>query len=273
MSDILFSHKNVEAFPIGSVFFSVNNTNPSTLLGYGTWILISQGRMIMGASEGETETSTGCSNLITLSTANLPSHNHSIAAHTHQVPAHNHTGTATSTGKHGHVSSSSVAGNHGHKYTIGNASHTHTITVNSGGSHIHAIKMETLSVAVTHSHSRGEWTSSSSYVQEGTKYNNDLNSFFGTNNFVIQTAGNHNHSASAASSSHTHTLSIQAEGAHTHGVSIEENGSHTHTITIANKAAFNTASGGPTSTSAVGSGSAINITNAYLKLFVWQRTE
>ena len=273
MSDILFSHKNVEAFPVGSVFFSVNNTDPSELLGYGTWILISQGRMIMGANEDEEETSTGGSMSKTIATSNLPSHTHSIATHTHQVPAHNHTGTSSSAGTHGHETGTSVAGNHGHKYTMGSSSHSHTITVNSGGSHTHGIKMNTLAGAVAHNHTRGTWTKDSSYVSEGTKYGDDSASFFGINTYVIQSGGSHNHSASSASSSHTHTLSIQQEGAHTHGVSITENGAHIHTITIANKAAFNTASGGPTATGTAGSGTALDVTNAYLKLFIWQRTE
>lgn len=271
--NILFSHKNVEAFPVGSVFISVNNTNPNELLGYGTWILISQDKMIMGCNEDDTETSTGGKKSITLSSSQLPSHTHSIATHTHQIPAHNHTGTSSSAGNHGHETETSVAGNHGHKYTMGSSSHSHTITVNSGGSHTHGIKMNTLAGAATHNHSRGNWTKDSSYVSEGTKYGDDSASFFGTNTYVIQSAGSHKHSASSASSSHTHTLSIQEEGAHTHGVSITENGAHTHTITIANKSAFNTASGGPTATGSTGSGSAIDITNPYLKLFIWQRTE
>ena len=32
-------HKH-ESFPIGSVFFTEDSTNPNTLLGYGTWSLL-----------------------------------------------------------------------------------------------------------------------------------------------------------------------------------------------------------------------------------------
>ena len=58
-------------------------------------------------------------------------------------------------------------------------------------------------------------------------------------------------------------------GNHTHGASSSQ-WSHNHNITVANKAAFNTTSGDPTSTGAIGS--KIDITNQYLKVFIWQRT-
>lgn len=48
---------------------------------------------------------------------------------------------------------------------------------------------------------------------------------------------------------------------------------HESIATKFNNPAFNTTTGGPTSTGSVGSGSAFDITPAYLKLFVWQRTE
>lgn len=281
MPDILFSHKNVEAFPVGSIFISSNNTNPNELLGYGTWELVSQNRMIMGCSEDDEETSTGGKSSITLSSSQMPSHTHQIPAHNHTAgcsknDAHTHAIQMKAAGTHGHANSITVAGTHGHKYTLGSSSHSHTITINSSGSHTHGIRMNTLAGPATHNHSRGTWTKDSSYVSEGTKYGDDSASFFGVNDFVVMSGGGHSHTASSGSSSHTHALSIVQEGGHTHAISITENGSHTHDLTISSteghahsitvndKAAFNTGS--------AGSGSAIDITNPYLKLFIWKRT-
>ena len=44
-----------EAFPVGSVFLGVVATNPATLLGYGTWSQIAQGRMLVGLDSGDTD--------------------------------------------------------------------------------------------------------------------------------------------------------------------------------------------------------------------------
>lgn len=40
-------------YPIGSVYLSINNVNPSTLFG-GTWKAVSEGRVLQGVSEGQT---------------------------------------------------------------------------------------------------------------------------------------------------------------------------------------------------------------------------
>lgn len=46
-------------YPVGSVYLSVNSTNPSQLFG-GTWQQISQGRMLMGAAtQGSIQQNTG----------------------------------------------------------------------------------------------------------------------------------------------------------------------------------------------------------------------
>jgi hypothetical protein len=42
-----------QAFPVGSVFLSVVSTDPATLLGYGTWLAIAAGRMLVGRDSGD----------------------------------------------------------------------------------------------------------------------------------------------------------------------------------------------------------------------------
>ena len=86
---IQFKSISIEAFPVGSVFLSIVNTNPNTLLGYGTWSLIGDGRMIMGATAADdvTKTLTGGS-----MSKNVPllAHTHTGPSHTHSVPNHIH---------------------------------------------------------------------------------------------------------------------------------------------------------------------------------------
>ena len=44
-----------ESFPVGCLFFSINSTNPSTLLGGGTWTRIAQGRTLVGLDENDSD--------------------------------------------------------------------------------------------------------------------------------------------------------------------------------------------------------------------------
>ena len=68
-------------YPIGSIYINASNsTNPGTLLGFGTWVAFGQGRVLIGSGgsfsgSGGSTTSTG-STSFTLSSANLPNHNH-----------------------------------------------------------------------------------------------------------------------------------------------------------------------------------------------------
>jgi hypothetical protein len=43
------------AWPVGSVFTSVVDTNPATLLGFGTWSSIAEGRVLVGLDPNDTD--------------------------------------------------------------------------------------------------------------------------------------------------------------------------------------------------------------------------
>lgn len=64
------------AYPVGSIYLSVNATDPATLFG-GTWERIG-GRFLLGADDTYTAGSTGGEAEHTLTIDEMPSHNHSL---------------------------------------------------------------------------------------------------------------------------------------------------------------------------------------------------
>ena len=79
-------------YPVGSVYLSTTGVNPATLYG-GTWEQISNAFLV---AAGSNYGSSGGAAQVTLTTANLPSHTHSIPALS---------GTAASNGAHTHAPS------------------------------------------------------------------------------------------------------------------------------------------------------------------------
>ena len=71
---------NALVYPVGSIYMNANvATNPATLLGFGTWEAYAEGRVPVGkASSGTFDTlnATGGSETHTLTTNEIPSHNH-----------------------------------------------------------------------------------------------------------------------------------------------------------------------------------------------------
>ena len=67
-------------FPIGSTYVTQTNTNPSTILGFGTWERV-KGKVLVGLDEDDTDFNeigkTGGEKAHTLTVDEMPAHNHS----------------------------------------------------------------------------------------------------------------------------------------------------------------------------------------------------
>lgn len=116
-------------YPVGSIYMSVNNTNPSTFIG-GTWVAWGSGKVPVGVDTGQTEFNsvekTGGAK--TASTSYTPAGTNTggaVSAHTY-TPAGKNTGTA--------VTMNAVELTHS-----GGAVQSHTLTVAEIPSHDHII--------------------------------------------------------------------------------------------------------------------------------------
>lgn len=88
-------------YPVGSLYMSINSTSPAILFG-GSWAAI-ENRMIIGASSTYAVGNTGGSATTTISSANLPTHVHSVGAHSHGLNNHKHSVGAHSHGLNSHT--------------------------------------------------------------------------------------------------------------------------------------------------------------------------
>lgn len=83
-------------YPVGSLYWSKNSTDPATLFG-GTWTRIKD-KFILAAGDTYAQGATGGSATVTLTTE--------------QLPAHNHTGSANSAGGHNHYNGLRIRAGH-----------------------------------------------------------------------------------------------------------------------------------------------------------------
>ena len=166
----------LDLFPIGAIYLTAGNTNPGTFLG-GTWAQIAQGRTLIGVGTLGSDTyaagATGGAALVTLTTTEMPSHNHGGA--TGPISAdHVHWGSTSGAGGHSHTtqlsdgghfgysggggvpgvaiplaadSNTSYVGDHSHSFTTSGASSNHTHAISSeGGGTAHENRMPYLAV-------------------------------------------------------------------------------------------------------------------------------
>jgi len=68
-----------DVYPVGSIYMNATNSaNPSSLLGFGTWVTLGAGRMPINDGGGFTAGNTGGATTHTISESQLPSHTHSF---------------------------------------------------------------------------------------------------------------------------------------------------------------------------------------------------
>jgi hypothetical protein len=106
------------SWPVGSVFISVVATDPNTLLGGGTWEAFGAGRVLVGIDAGQTEFDTveevGGAKTHTLTTAQMPSHTHSITTGTVDWESSGQTATQGRIGVRSAISTNAAGSNGAH---------------------------------------------------------------------------------------------------------------------------------------------------------------
>ena len=262
-----------QIYPVGSVYMSFDPTDPTNLFG-GTWTRLKD-RMLMASGDVYAPNSTGGSATVTLTTSQLPSHNHSLTtdgSHTHTATnanagTHNHTvtGTTASNGSHTHTwsGSSASAGTHAHTWSgsAGNSgdhthawsgssasagAHTHTTTIASSGVHTHTA---TSATAGSHTHEKGSMNITGSIVANDTDellFAADeitksgalsLSNKKTDKGWVTAQTGGVAYQGLKLNAADGWTGSTSTNGDHTHTITVASAGSHVHTATVASNGA------------------------------------
>ena len=129
-------------YPVGSIYWSSNNTNPANLFG-GTWTQIKD-RFILATGDYYSNGATGGAATVTLTISNMPNHSHSftpsgtVSSHTHTGPSHTHSFTPSGTvGSHTHsFTPSGTVDSHTHSFTPSGTVSSHSHTIGSSDSYI-----------------------------------------------------------------------------------------------------------------------------------------
>lgn len=234
-------------YPVGSIYTSVNSTDPSTLFG-GTWERFGKGKVLVGVDEDDSDFSeankTGGEKTHTLTTNEMPSHTHTQNSHTHTIGSHTHSVPAHSHGLNSHT-------------------HSFSDTSSSAGSHTHSVSGTAASNG-SHSHNH-------SY---------DLDAAAGGARYSVHRAyggGYGNNATTSSNGAHTHSVSGTAASA----------GGHTHTVSgttgaasgsTANSSSLTSGSTAPSCSSATatnqstGGGGSHNNLQPFITVFMWVRT-
>ena len=229
-------------YPVGSLYWSANSTDPSTLFG-GTWTQIKDKFVLACGDTYSTVGATGGASSVTLTVNNLPSHNHSIGGSTGNTQP-TFAGTAGTTGKT-QPTFTGTAVNTGkesaHESFSGSASHSHNI--------IHG----------NHTSYKLAYHYGSAGGHQGMRFNAGTTITTNDDGFIV-------------TDSQTVSISGTCTGDHTHSVTASGTVSnHDHSFTPSGTVSSHSHSL-PANTGNKGSGTAFSIMPPYIVKYCWQRT-
>ena len=238
------------AFPLNSIFITINSANPGTYLG-GTWEAFGTGRTLISVDTSNTNFNTvektGGQTELNLA------HTHSTSGHTlttSEIPSHSHSMT------HTHSDTFSCASN-SHSHGMSHK-HSDSFSCASGGSHTHDVRYKTSDLSLD---------ANSNY--SGYKLSVDHNY---TNKLPSPTAGGHARLWTTSAGSHSHTISGSVS---TYSGSTDSS-SHSHTISgsVSQYSGSTGTAGSGNSHSHGNTSSALDsytILPPYITVYMWKR--
>ena len=138
-ADIIRSEIISAIYPVGSVYISITDTNPSILFGTGTWEQV-QDCFLLAAGNKYTAGETGGEETVTLTIDQIPSHNHSgttsaNGGHAHQIGTDKDT-TYVVSGQCWSVHNTSSGAAYMNGTTSWVSNHNHSVTINNTGGNV-----------------------------------------------------------------------------------------------------------------------------------------
>ena len=253
-------------YPIGAIYMSVISTSPATLFG-GTWTQLKD-KFLLGLGDTGTVEDTGGASSVsytpagtnsggavgnhTLTTAEIPSHNHSFTGSAvtsgNNSVGHTHTfSTGNQSGTHNHwITTGGISANHWHwRADHGHGAHSYALSINTSGPYTWAMLGEGGSNdTIRWGHVMGGGGGWSGIQDVGHTHSG----------WTDNNNGNHTHSGTTDGISANHTHSVTAEG--TIG-NTGDGGAHNHGFTQ------------PTFS---GTAAIIATMPPYIKVYMWKRT-
>ena len=179
----------ISAYPIGSIYMSVNPTNPADIFG-GTWQALDQGRVLIGAGTAHPAGEEGGSETHLLSEEEMPAHTHTMDS----AGSHTHGGSAGTAGAHTHSRGSmNIEGEITPTYDAGLVSTDYSGTINGA-------------------------------FEKGTAFSRTLNTVSGNSRALEFNASKDWTGSTSSNGEHSHSLSINSGGSHSHTINSKGGG-------------------------------------------------